>query len=455
MYMYSSKNLNAPQLNNQWGDFNKVINYILDGGTEVPVSKIEYIEPKKIKISMDNSNFEQHETVEILGSTIVGYNLRYFIESVNKVDNTAILYNSLLSSDLGVDNNPNIKAKIIKCGMTKKFGGVSDNRTVFKSANGMEYRIDDRNFADLLNPPIVFNVGWQKICRVSMSSNYDSLDSANERVIPYNSARPNENYTPDGNYIGERFIIYNQISTSTNSVYDGITAINAVLPRGKTDYVIFANSQVLYIIILNPTNYNLNHQYVIGEYKSNKNIKSAVLLTHRSLYPYTYTADNSNCNNINKFIVSTYTTHQSSSILCKSGGYNGNSNNIEIYDNNTGQSEYILTNPNSQINFQDANYKISSGLHNLNFSDNITYFSDTLLIKSTNITNPQNLSEYITDIYGALIDIKWINGDINSSILDTIILNDGGVYKTIKNINGYAPSNYYTSSNYLIRLDTQ
>ena len=53
MYFYTSISEDAPKLNNTWGDFNKVINYIVDGGTEYPVVKIEPHSDQKVKIFYD------------------------------------------------------------------------------------------------------------------------------------------------------------------------------------------------------------------------------------------------------------------------------------------------------------------------------------------------------------------------------------------------------------------
>lgn len=454
MYVYSSKNINAPKLNNEWGDFNKVINYILDGGIDCNITKIEYVEPKKVKITMDASNFELHETIEVHGATVSEYNKRYFVESVDIVTNTAILTNRNITTVLSEDSSTNIKAKVIPCGMTKKFGGVSEQRTVFKSANGMEYRIDDRDFTTLLTPPLAsFNASWQKVCRVSMSKNYESLDSHSGRIEPFNVSRPNENYKPDGNYIGGKYFIYNQGTTTTSTINDYITTVNANLPRSAMDYIIYANSQVMYIYIINKTNSNNKHHYILGEYNTNKGIISAAIASHIGEYEYNTTASNSVLNNINLINTNGDSYQTSASILCNSTASKNLNNYITIFDNSLGSSPVVNCKPSSTINTQNSAVNCSSGKFSSPFIDGIKYFSDVLVAQITG-SGQSPAQSYIYDVFGTFIDMKWINCTIRNDDFSTIKLEDGELYKYIRT-DRYSSYDLYCGSEYLIRLDVQ
>ena len=65
MYFYSSASPDAPKLKNNWGDFNTLINYIIDGGSNYKILKIE-------------PNPEKENTVKVYyEESIVGTLLNY------------------------------------------------------------------------------------------------------------------------------------------------------------------------------------------------------------------------------------------------------------------------------------------------------------------------------------------------------------------------------------------
>ena len=449
MYFYSSTNKTAPQLNNEWGDMNRVINYILDGGEPFRLSKIEYIETNRVRIYADNIPFAMNETILVNGSLNESYNKKYIIESINPVENSCVLYNSAIGEiPLPDDVNELLNARINPCGMFKKFGGVEEQRTVFKSANGMEYRIDDRNFAELLNPPVEFNSNWQKVCRVSMSDNYDSLDSAIGRLVPYNETRPTDNFMPDGNYIGEMFMIYNQANTRNNSTsgYDYIARSDTTYPRGKMNWRIFANERVMYIHIISSNSSDLFHQYTIGEYQSHNNIKSAILHTHCFNTAFTYVPTATSWDNrLGEPAHSYYSSIITSPRMCVTP---------QSFSNNTNKSVIFDADGNSNI-FTNASHRPLLPMFNASAETNSSgkgriinnlYLSKTYL---TNVPNVTANAQY-NNIYGELIDILWFTHSFSSDRYSKIMINDE-LYIYIITHSHY--NSTLCSSEYLIKLD--
>lgn len=446
MYFYSSTNKTAPQLNNEWGDMNRVINYILDGGEPVRLSKIEYVEANRVRIYADNIPFAMNETILVNGSLNESYNKKYIVESINPVENSCVLYNSAIGEiPLPDDVNELLNARINPCGMFKKFGGVEEQRTVFKSANGMEYRIDDRNFAELLNPPVEFNPNWQKVCRVSMSDNYDSLDSAIGRIVPYNESRPTDNFVPDGNYIGEMFMIYNQANTriSSSTAYDYITRSDTVYPRGKMNWRIFANERVMYIHVISSASSDLFHQYTIGEYQSHNNIKSAILHTHRFIeYNYVPTASSWD-NRLGESLSSSAAIITSPRICITPQNASNNTNKSVIFDADGNGNIFTNVSHRPLLPMITSSETLCSGKGR---TINNLYLSKTYLTDAPSLS----INAQYNNIYGELIDILWFTHSFSSDRYSKIMINNE-LYIYIITHTHYIGSLY--SPEYLIKLD--
>lgn len=258
MYFYTSISEDAPKLNNTWGDFNKVINYIVDGGTEYPVVKIEPHSDQKVKIFYDNLELTKcpwalSQTVTVSGTT--NYNKDYFIESISEDGNFVIGYNSTIVFDTSEIENPTEgSAKTKASGIRKIFGGVEEKRTVIQFENSVQYRIDDRDVGQLMEPPVNWdNTYWLKFARVCMSSTFESLDFTPNRQYPFNATRPDENIKPHGNYVGQSLMVYN---TATESHYYITQGYNV----GYNHYKIWASENIMYIQLFG-TNYGYNGSY--------------------------------------------------------------------------------------------------------------------------------------------------------------------------------------------------
>lgn len=86
----------APKLTNTYGDFNNIINYIIDGGNLYNIVKIEPRSDKTVKIYFDETllgcPWVEFQTITVTNSTT--YNLDFFIESINVIEKYMIGYNT-------------------------------------------------------------------------------------------------------------------------------------------------------------------------------------------------------------------------------------------------------------------------------------------------------------------------------------------------------------------------
>ena len=248
MKFYSSYNSGAPQLTNTWGDFNKIINYIVDGLPDQTITSVEMNEPFKVIVTLDSpAKCAKNETFKIENCDNLNYNRDYIVSSYS--GNQVFLYNLALTEILPASTNGILK--LVTPGWTRKFGGVSDSRTVIKNTYGMEYRFDDRDFGPLVTPQVTTN-SWMKVCRVSMASNYISLDSTDSPIFPYESARPEQTFSASGKYLPNCFIIYNKNPSShMNDGTDFITSNSAASPyiRGPMNWSIYANENFIYFCL--------------------------------------------------------------------------------------------------------------------------------------------------------------------------------------------------------------
>lgn len=388
MFFYTSLSPDAPQLNNTYGDFNAIINYIIDGGSEYIIDKIEPYADKKVKIFYRNTGnvcpWALCQTITIEGST--NYNKNFFIETINESESFIICYNSTIIFNESVEETPindSCKASTIKSGITKKFGGVTEKRTVIKFKRGMEYRIDDRFFGDLMTPVVSLNNNWLKVARVCMAENFETLDSTTTRLAPFESTRPSENFTPSGNYIGQSLIIYN--TGNDNHYYINQTNYNA----SNNKYRIWANENAIYIQIMSNGSYDGSYSrcYIMGEFNANnKNITNGILQSARprsGVY-------NSTSNQFYHYGVS-------GAGFCHN--LDRNDVNLIVYNN-------LIDNSYSNINLY-GEYYIGGGLPSGNggiaYPNNVdgsVTFSDTIVTLTSG------------EAIGKLYDVKWVNSSV-------------------------------------------
>lgn len=452
MYLYTSRSSESPKLNNAWGDFNKVINYVLDGGALQSVKSIESIGNNKCKISFETSiPFVQFQTIDISGATNTLYNTRLFIESIDIGSLSLTCYSKTLTDIIAKEETANIKAKVIACGMQKLFGGVAEERTIFKTTNGICYRIDDRDFRPLVNPPATINStsnNWQKVARVCMAENFDSLDSSSSRLFPYSNLRPTENFTPTGKYIGQAFISYNRgyISTSANTDYITLNNMGSY-PRTPMEYNIYANEKCIYIYLyVKATSYDYysSASYAFGEYENfNSNAKSGLFVsnsfqTSNDVYDTTSkhcSLSSDSSENLNPIFP--YTTYNNS--LASTG---------VIYDNLKGIHAPIVFRKEVGLG---GTYSGRDGIDYPNEYNNGIYISDYFVISSSG-----------SSVYGKLIDIKYIANSVVFNSLDnsetikngSLLVIENNYYIAQKIANSRNNGNYDTNASLvLIKLD--
>lgn len=403
MYFYSSLSSDAPRLSNAWGDFNNLINYLIDGGNEYNILKIEPYADKAVKVYYDDTltvcPWVQLQTIVLSGST-KNYNGDFFIDQINESDKYMICYRSninfLLSEEEISDTNV-IKARTKPCGARRLLGGIDEQRTVIKFDGSIEFRIDDRNFAALLTPVVTFNSGWCKPARLCMAESFDSLDFTTKRMWPYNSTRPNENFTPYGNYIGQSFIVYNDADSVTQY-------LTHTTGKGTCAYKVYASNKCMYIQIFIGNSYNSYYSRfaVIGGYDAlNKEVPNGLIQSqrHGGENPYTTTGS---------FMRSTQTAERTDFTY----DITRSNMHVVIYDNTTGVAADALFY--GGFGYGCTSPSGNGGLRLPNLADSNIYFSDIQVIASSSYQ-------------GKLYDIKWVNSDYRP-IANTTAIIDGELY---------------------------
>lgn len=434
MYYYSSQSSDIPKLNNTYGDFNTLINYLIDGGNPYSVTKITPFKDKYVKIYFTGTcPFDINQSITVSGSQYSYYNQNYLIDYIDNSNGFMNCYNSTI---VGVTNDTDasssIKMRVTPCGLTRKFGGVSDKRTVIKTSDGMEFRIDDRDFGTLLNPTVTTDPNWLKVARVCMSSNFESLDFTSSRMYPYNASRPSENFSTYGNYIGQSFIAYNLAYNDKTSIVD----TNSVLQNPP--FRIWANSNMIYIQISNASGFNdvNSRSFMFGSFnRANKSIPNGVLNTYKPPFQvYNQTTQYYDYSNI--YSASNYASYVPTQYIHPlTPVSNRNIWEFSVFDNSLGSPKNVYTQGAYSCGCNAPSGR-SGVLQYPNTVNGDIVFSDTLLTDGSYV-------------YGTLYDIYWMNSGYSLDKDATIEIN-GNLYMSMRSDASISDNAKFTA---LIKLD--
>ena len=411
MYFYSSQASNTQQLNNTWGDFNKLINFLIDGGELIDIVSIEPDSSNTVKITYDNTKvmpWVQYMTITISGSAT--YNGNYFIESVNDTEKYVIAYNSNVSiigaiTEISDGVSIILKANTIACGATRLLGGNTDNRTVLRFNSGTEYRIDDRDFGPLVTPPVTFNSSWAKVARITMAAHYDTLDSTSDRIDPYHVSVPTESIEPVNNYIGRSIIPYNIVNAAAYSITLNVTP-------GVCHYRAWANEYAIMIQIFRGAYDNTYSDFfMFGDF---------------------YTVDDSKLNGIIQSIRPGDSGYDDTSVLyfdqtdtITRGGFTHSIvsrviQNLRIYNDSV--DNCIDATLYGSGGYGSANPSGINGFPEPNLPDGSLYFSPVQIINTG------------SGYYGDLIDVLWSHNNLTAGAGELFLVN-GSYYMNQKSYN--------------------
>lgn len=440
MYFYTSGSADAPKITNTFGDMNAIFNYIIDGGSQYDVTRIEPLADNRFKVYYTDFNaFTLYQTVKISGSTIDEYNSdTWFIEEVNTESKYYVCYNKNANIESGIADNDVMKIGIRHSGIQRKFGGVADFRTVIKFSEGIEVRIDDRDWRLQTNPVVDDSAStnnYMKMARLSMSSNYSSLDSNTSPVFPYNSQFPELTYKPVDKKIGTAsFIQYTKIE-------DIYFPVQSTYDPAPVSWSIFATSKSMILILQNTSRVGWKHLYHFGGFdRENTNIANGYLFSHcdntgngtadwdTSNFPSHY-AYGSGRNLLNASIRS---ESEARSSICS-----------VVYDN--GQGVSIGVNRCAEFGMAPTNsgYNDGRSLKNTNGPNGGTYFCDALIIGA------ESSGSYT--YYGKMYDVKWVCTNMAGfSSEGKIFVIDGEYYYSYIH---YMSSGSGTETVNLIKLD--
>lgn len=425
MYFYSSASSDSPVITNTYGDLNKVLNYIIDGGNEYSILKIEPSADKKVKIWYDPAltgcPWILSQTITISTGSVSYNKYKFFIEAINAVDKYIICYNSKVTQTSPIET-ASMKAKIVPAGITKVFGGVDEKRTVFRfSGNSVEYRLDDRDFGPLLNPPITTTAHWTKVARVCMAEYFDSLDSTTTKQFPFNSARPTENFTPNGKYIGQAFLPYTIADSSKRWITD--TSYSGT--RSKYEYRIWASDKfILFQFMVYDYDNNESKFQMLGNFDSlDTNKKNGIMLANRFGGDNTYDTTN------------TYLRPSVNTMSSIMDDNDGNARSFVIFNNYSPNENVMSIINNGEFHMGGGFPSGVGGMVNPNNIDKGIYFSDVIVHGS---------SHY----FGKMYDCKWINTSYDNT-RDSLAIIEGELYMMVKWVGSSSQSRFF------IKLDRE
>ena len=397
MYFYTSGSADAPKITNTFGDMNAIFNYIIDGGSQYDVTRIEPLADNRFKVYYTDVNtFTLYQTVKISGSIIDAYNNdTWFIEEVNTESKYYVCYNKNANIVSGIADNDTMKISIRHSGIQRKFGGVADLRTVIKFSEGIEVRIDDRDWRTQTNPLVAVSSAtnnYMKMARLSMSSNYSSLDSNSAPVFPYNAQFPELTYKPVDKKIGTAsFIQYTRI----DEIYYPTQSTSEPVP---VSWSIFATSKSMILILQNTSRVGWKFIYHLGGFdRENTNIANGYLFSHCD------TSGNGTVNWDTSSFSSHYAYGFGRNLL--NANFRGELENKSsicsvVYDN--GQGVSIGVNRCAEFGMAPTNsgYNDGRALKNTNGPNGGTYFCDALIVGS------ESAGTYT--YYGKMYDVKWV-----------------------------------------------
>lgn len=385
MFYYTSQNPSAPQLSNRWGDLNRVINYVLDGGSSFPIDRIEWYKEQYIKIYYTGEQpIYNFETFVINGSGDYD-NKKFLATSVNIVEKYIVAKNTTVPSVSFVDiNNSGMTAKIIGCGAKRKHGGVDDKRTVIRFGEKFDIRIDDRDIGDLFIPKIVWGNNSCKFIRICGSPNFETLDYTTERQIPFNSEMPNLNFQPTNNYVSENIFVYNAQRYYSHLVSNEL--------NNSPTWRIWANDKAMYIHLQTDV---CTFVCGFGVYDCyNKEIDNGFIYSTKTNHRYNEGSMNSDYVNTRGSFGSDYSSRHND-------GSNNHINHALIYDDSTDNS--VFYRQYSEFGLYSS-MSGNGGIIINNMSNNSIFHSDIILSNASR-------NQY----YGKYYGLRWVNTDLNLS----------------------------------------
>lgn len=445
MYFYTNASNEAPKLKNEYGSLNNVINYILDGGAQHKINKIENFSANKsntIKIyyNAEVCPFVPYQTIDVSGSVIPEYNTSFFIESINSVDRYIIAYKSSITPTLPDDTETqSLNMKIHNAGFTRKFGGISDKVTIIKFSNGMQFRIDDRDIRELNNPPIAktsANENWYKVARITMSPSFDSLHSSLVRTYPDVSSRPDQVFNMVNNHFCPAYIRYTKINTEYY-----LTTTSTLSGNGETPYKIFANDKCIYIILSHNDDNRWKFVYVIGTYEAlNPEVVNGYMFTMG------YNGEGSgDFTTVSNYSSGTYPYNDITNLLYVNETSDRSMMELHthsvVYDNGNGTYDWICRSPELYICPTLSGLDYGRYMSYPNKINNAVYFSDVLLSSGKSSSDKT--------YYGKLYDIKWACNNLgNTTDKDgTLYEIDGDMY--YEYVHSCRGSSSYLTHNYI------
>lgn len=187
---FTSDNLNAPQLSNNWGVLIDVLDACLVTGLGNLVAASVTAAGKTVTVNFNSAHgYKQYQVVQIAGANESEFNTQHRILSVS---NTSLTF-ELSSATAHTTASGTITCKLAPLGFDKVFSGTQ--KAAYRSKNILKnpyfLRVDNS-----LDP--VYTTTFAKFGKVGICENMSDMDTMTGHQAPFDTANPTKNWVGTG-----------------------------------------------------------------------------------------------------------------------------------------------------------------------------------------------------------------------------------------------------------------
>lgn len=187
---FTSDNLNAPQLSNNWGVLIDVLDACLVTGLGNLVAASVTAAGKTVTVNFNSAHgYKQYQVVQIAGANESEFNTQHRILSVS---NTSLTF-ELSSATAHTTASGTITCKLAPLGFDKAFSGTQ--KAAYRSKNILKnpyfLRVDNS-----LDP--AYTTTFAKFGKVGICENMSDIDTMTGHQAPFDTANPTKNWVGTG-----------------------------------------------------------------------------------------------------------------------------------------------------------------------------------------------------------------------------------------------------------------
>ena len=239
---FSSDNLNAPQLTNDWGVMIGVLDACLINGLSVQSIASLTASGTTVTATFNTAHqYKQYQVIEISGAAQAEYNVQARILTVPNANSITFELASVPSVTTATGT---ITCKLPAMGWEKAFSGTQ--KAAYRSKNTVLASRPFLRVDNSLDP--AYTATYAKYAKVGIVESMSDIDTMSGVQAPYDSANPTKNWVGTGSGAsainGWAKWFYALAATTTNGV-----AKTTVPTSGNRPWVIVGDGDIFYILL--------------------------------------------------------------------------------------------------------------------------------------------------------------------------------------------------------------